>query len=498
MNSVTAKYFSTDFFIANKIDAFTYILLEYMYSWILSDKPPKSFKINRKRYFYISQSHIAEDLTPILSQQIISSKMKKLKNCSIICDTLLIKQKGKINKFYICFDWNRVLQSLAPQAILKEQKYKFCSNWFEKIFNFIKEEEETVGNDELPEELSGEERLNFFLKEQNSYNKSGAGMSGLLDESDMRKKVYYCKQADAIARRILKKYAQYFSNRIPEENQEPSKTYVRLCRKIEDIYNGRFTSSRFYAFDEKVFKNKQFNTDGWREKINAVKGDWSKVKKLVFEAVDNFVLMYDENRMPLKKDYLVTSLNDWFFSENPNSRGQSQFIQSLNEPMLAKEKLGLDAAISIANDMKQKSPATYSSCHELNMLLPQNASEITAWKFMRKMMAWGKLFWQFESNAKYFMQGEIDGKLEAGPKVLPALFARYLKEKGINVTLGTLDIERAADSNAPWVWFIKDACNEHDMNSDYVYCFTDQDFYDAYQNENRGKITFDDMSEIVF
>ena len=159
MTSITAKYFSTDFFIANKIDVFTYIILEYLYSWVLSDNPPDSFKTGYKRYFYVSQSHIANDMTGILSQQVISSKMSKLKKCGIICETYLLKEKGKLNKFYICFDWSRVIQSLAPQAVLKQQKYKFCSNWFEKIFKFIEEEKESIGNDKIPDELTPEEFL---------------------------------------------------------------------------------------------------------------------------------------------------------------------------------------------------------------------------------------------------------------------------------------------------------------------------------------------------
>ena len=63
--------------------------------------------------------------------------------------------------------------------------------------------------------------------------------------------------------------------------------------------------------------------------------------------------MYDEDRMPMKKDYLTNNLNDWFFSDNPNSKGQSQFIQSLNEPQIQKSKLGMDKAKNIVEDLKK-------------------------------------------------------------------------------------------------------------------------------------------------
>ena len=497
MNSITAKYFSTDFFIANKLDAFTYIILEYIYSWILSDNPPESFKTKQKRYFYISQSHIANDMTAILSQQIISSKMRKLKDCSIICDTYLLKEKGKLNKFYICLDWNRVLQSLAPQAVLKQQKYRFCSNWFEKIFKFIEEEKENNGTDNFPAGASPEEKLDYLLNEQNSYNNnSEENKLLLLNEEDIQVKRNYSKQADGIAKRILKKYVQYFMTKFPKEGQEPTKTYIRLCQKIDDIYNGHFISSRYYNFDENVFKNKQFDTENWREKIKAVAGDWNKVKQLIFNAVDNFVLMYDEERMPLKKDYLTTNLNDWFFSDNPNSKGQSQFIQSLNEPQITKQKFGEDKAKKIIEDLKEKSPISYIAGHKLNELLPANANELIAWNYIREIIKWGKLLWQFEPNAKYFLQYEFDGEMETGAKVLPALFADYLQEKNISISLSTLDIEQAVDNNAPWSWFIKDACIKHNMNSDFMYCFNQSDFFDAYNKSN--KITFEDMDEVIF
>ena len=336
-----------------------------------------------------------------------------------------------------------------------------------------------------------------WKKEQNSYNKTSEvnKVAGLLDDEEMQvAKPKYCKQSDAIAKKILNKYGQYFVTRFPNDGEEPTKTYIRLCNKITDIYNGHFVSSRFYNFDEGVFNNKQFDTEGWQDKIKAVKNDWTKTKQLIFQAVENFVLMYDEDRMPMKKDYLTNNLNDWFFSDNPNSKGQSQFIQSLNEPMVVKQKLSLDKAKVIVEEIKSKSPVSYYAGHELNELLPANANEASAWTLIQDIIKWGKLLFQFDENAKYFFQCEINEKLESGPKVLPALFARYLKENNISVSLNTLNIKQSIDSNAPWCWFINEACKKHNLNPDCVQCLDDADFFDAY---NKG-ITFDEMEEIVF
>lgn len=501
ISEISAKYFSTKFIIDNKLKLTDIVILEYIYSWILSERPPECRPEMGKKCFYLSQTHIANDFEGLITQPAVSQKMKRLERCGII-SAVITDFKGRC---FVRFNWDKVYESLAPKKYVEQQKYKYCCNWYEKIFQYIYEEEQLEKQwKEEWDKKSLHERVDFyrdqekeFEKEYEQYKQQMKGdenMGGLLDDEDMNKKVYYCKQADKIAKRILIKYPHVFVTKYPKENEEPTKTYIKLCRKIEDIYNGRFISSRFYSFDENVFNNKQFVTEGWKEKIKEVKGDWSKVKTLIFNAVENFVLMNDENRMPMKKDYLTNNLNDWFFSDNPNSKGQSQFIQSLNEPQIIKQKLGEDKAKKIIEDLKSKSPVSYYAGHELNSLLPPKASELNAWENIQKIIKWGKLLWQFEPNAKYFLECKIKNNLECGPKVLPALFARYLKENEIDVTLGTLDIEQGADNNAPWAWFIKDACKKHQMNSNYLYCFDSQDFLDAHNDMN--KITFDDMEEI--
>ena len=491
MFDVTAKYFSQNFVIRHNLKLSTIVILEYIYSWLLSDNPPESKIIDKKKYFYISQSHIADDFKSLITQPNISQKIKIFKKCGIIKSTYV---EEKTNRYFVCFDWDKIIESLAPAEFLKQQKYRFNVDWFSKIFDFI-DEQKKIENDEQEEIEDASYNAVKNLFNQETYNKTEENMAGLLDEKELRiSKPKYCRQADSIARRILVKYANIFTTKYPKENEEPTKTYIRLCNKITDIYNGHFTNSRFYNFDENVFKNKQFVTEGWKEKIKEVKGDWGKVKVLIFNAIKNYILMFEQDRMPLRKDYLTSNLNDWFFSDNPNNKGQSQFIQSLNEPQIAKQKLGEDKARKIVEKLKDKSSVSYIAGHELNLLLPENASELTAWQNIQEIIEWGKLLWQYEPNSKYFMQCKIQGNLESGPKILPALFARYLKENKISVSLSTLNIKKSIDSNAPWCWFIKDACKKHDMNDKYVFCYTNDDFYDAHESSN--KITWDDMDEL--
>lgn len=511
MNGITAKYFSSKFVIENKLTLADVALLEYLYSWVLSKTPPDFKLYGIKKAFWISQSKIAEDFEGLMSRAVVSQRFRKFERIGLIER----KFTEDYYRFRACFNWKKVLESLAPQEWLKELNMKFALNWFEKIFSYMQEEQsEEAKRHEEWQKKPAHEIINSFIEEEKEQKKKyieKIGVEAFEEEErkfkekrqrallldipvdrvlDDGEKLPYCKQSDAIAKKVLWKYGTYFQNRVPKEGEKPTKTYVKLCHKIEDIYNGRFTSSRYYNFNEKVFSNKQFQTDGWREKINAVKGDWKKVKQLIFNACDNFALMYKEDRMPFNKDFLTTSLNDWFFSDNPTSKGQSQFIQSLNEPQVQGKKLDTDKALKIVDELKQKSPVYYESGHELNELLPVNASESLAWGYIKKIIQWGKLLWQFEGNAKYFLECEINGKLESGAKVLPALFARYLKQNKISVSLATLDIEKSVENNGPWKWFVEQACREHDMNINFVECFEVGDFYDAgstKQNEDEDE-----------
>ena len=62
--------------------------------------------------------------------------------------------------------------------------------------------------------------------------------------------------------------------------------------------------------------------------------------------------------------------------------------------------------------------------------------------------------------------------------------ALYFIQNNINVNCSTLDIEKAVSSNSPWVWFVKEASNEHCLNSNLCDCITANDFNDCYRYGN--------------
>ena len=146
-------------------------------------------------------------------------------------------------------------------------------------------------------EIVEKNNRNYLVKKKESAGKTQKEETKLLTDEDMGIKPKVCEESKAITNLILKRYPQYFIHKIPKEGIEPTKTYIQICNKITDVYNGTFVKSRFYPLGEKFLKNKQFDVTGYKEKLKEVKDDWLKVKKLILTAVKNFDLMHEENRM---------------------------------------------------------------------------------------------------------------------------------------------------------------------------------------------------------
>ena len=266
----------------------------------------------------------------------------------------------------------------------------------------------------------------------------------------------YSMEADMIARLILKKYPQYFSHRIPDENSSPTKTYVNICRCIDDLYNGRFIRER--VLSEGFLNGSQFNLDGWQKKIKDVKGDWVAVKKLILGALKNFALMHDEDRMPYSKQYLQTNLSLWFYdSVTSKGDGKSQFIACLSEPEFTKKHNSEVKADRIFETLSNKARIGGNELFEMNTSMPSGMF----WDNVRKMVEWGQEALSLEENIHYWISSASE---------LPHLFAEYCKGANISVSLSTVDIERAVECGSPWTWFVKDACLKHGLNPKLAEC----------------------------
>lgn len=490
MEISTRRFFNSEFIIKNKLAFSTTIILQDIYFWLFGRNPPKSINISGKEFYFISQSHLAEYNYGLLSQPRINAIFNELKKVGIIESTMIVDY----NCHYVNFNWENIVNSVSNKEVLQNME---SNEWWKNIHDIcekkIAEEKEwkkTHSNkdDMLNQgyEIVVKNGRNYLVKkkgaEKESYNSSGEDKIRLLSEEDMGLKTKICKEADSIARLILKRYGNYFSHKVPDENTAPTKTYTEICRKITDIYNGTFIKSRFYPFGEKFLNNKQFNIDGWREKIREAKGDWLKVKRLILSALRNFTLMHNENRMPYSKDYLQTNLNLWLYDKVSNyDEPQSQFILCLSEPEFTNKHNSELKADRIFDTLSEKAKKGGNKLFGLNENMPSGLF----WEKVSEIVEWGKLALEYEPNIHYWITSASE---------LPGLFADYCDEKDISVSVNTLDIKRAVESNSPWTWFVKDMSVKHGLNSHLSELVSEKDFKKKY--EKSDKITFDDMREI--
>jgi len=495
----TRRFFNTDFIIKNKLSFSTVIILQDIYFWVFGKKPPKSLRVKGKKFFYISQTHFATLNIGLLTQPAVNLIFSELKKAGIIFDSILVNRHMN----YISFDWNKIKESIMEEDKLPPlEYYDIMGMPEERLIEMLRGMHERI-NEEIAEEKGflknkSDDMLNkgYEVVKKNNRNylvkKKGfekdiirldSDSVNLLSDEDMGIKPKICIEADAISRLILKRYGNYFSHRIPKDGVAPTKTYINICNKITDIYNGTFVKSRMYPFGEKFLNNKQFNIEGWRDKIREVKGDWLKVKKLILMALKNFELMYNKDRLPYSKDYLQTNLSLWLYDNVSNyEEPQSQFILCLFEPDFTIKHNSELKADKIFEQLPEKAKDGGNKLFELNENMPSG----TFWEKIKAMIEWGKLALSNEPNIHYWI---------TSPSEIPGLFADYCREKKISVSINTLDIEKAVENNTPWTWFIKDMSLKHGLNSHLSELVTLDDFFNCYSSTH---ITFDDMDEVVF
>lgn len=497
----TRRFFNTEFITKNKLSFSTVIILQDIYFWIFGKKPPKSMAIKGKKYFYISQTHFATLNVGLLSQPAVNLIFSELKKSGVISSSVLVNRHMN----YISFDWNKVKESIMEEDKLPpleyydimgmpEERLVEMLRYMHKRINEEIEEEREISSNKLNSkdmvnqgyDVVERNNRNYLVKSKKpskSYNKVEEEEM-LLTEEDMNIKSRICKEADAIARLIIKKYNNYFSHKVPVEGVEPTKTYVSICEKIADIYNGTFVKSRFYPMGERFLNNKQFKIDGWRDKLKEVQGDWLKVRKLILSALKNFVLMHEENRMPYSKDYLQYNLNLWFYDKSSDyDNPQSQFVLCLFEPEFTNKHNSELKADKIFESLPEKARQGGNRLFGLNENMPSGSF----WEKVKEIVEWGKLAFENEPNITYWI---------TSPSEIPGEFAKYCEEKEISVSISTLDIQKAVDTNSPWTWFIKDMSIKHGLNSHLSELVTSEDFLDCYGESSR--VVFEDGTEAVF
>lgn len=390
----------------------------YLYNWVFSSKPPFHIYIDDEKCFYINYTNLSEKLN--IKYRNLQNAINRLKgddknNISFI-KTYYIN-----NKNYIAFNLD------SAELALDNSEYNL------KLLDNLKKDKEERGN------------------------------IMLFDCDDMFNKVKINVKADAIAKNILNKYPDLFRHKTPVDNRV-TKTYKKITDCITDIYNGLFSNDRYYPKSEDFLSSKQFNFDGWKDKLKEVKGDWNKVENLIYKALDNFTLMKDDSYMPRKKDYLQTNLSLWFYDRvSFPDEPKSQFIACLNEPLRTDSYLSEIKADKIYDTLPKPMQSGGNSLYSLNFTLKSGYF----WSCMQKMYEWCKLAFEFDDSMGNWM---------LSPSEIANEFYKYCVDNDIDISPCTINIETSVEKNAPWVWFIKDNIKKYGLNKNLFACVNKSDF----------------------
>ena len=431
-------------------------ILCYLYQWIASENCPKlkTFEDGRK-YFWITLNKMADDLN-FSRRQVqnalfrLENKDKKIK--SSLQPFIYPKQVKKENRLYISLNENMI------PFILEPVKNSITINYLQK---------KLTGNTYNIKKIPGDNKMLLDSKDINIQERKG-----------------YSFEAECLVKKLVKKNRNIFTNKLPEDYKDGKITnsYIKACKAVQDIYNGNFISSKYYPLSEKFLNNKLFDISNYKNIIKEVKGDWNKVHQLLLNAIKNYKLMFEKNRVPTKKSELTNSIQEWLYDSwnHATKEPVSYFIYSLNEPNFTDEQFSNIKADKIYDEL----PETVSSYGNemIENFFTGNSHPGIIWQHIKEIYEWGNLLLDFDENARYWISkdGNIIQK-----------FCNYLKENNLSVSSNTLDIEKAIDCNGPWCWFLSEAINNHSLNNNITNCVSEDDFYDCYNLHSKSE-------EIIF
>lgn len=264
-----------------------------------------------------------------------------------------------------------------------------------------------------------------------------------------------CREADLIAKYILKKYSQYFSHR-PMRSGRATNLYRDICRCICDVYNGNFLNSRLYDL--------KYDFD-WKKTIKNVRGNWLETRRLILNNLKNFDLMHQKEYLPYNKAILKDNLKEWFYDDNRfrHIAPTSQFLECFYPPEYVSRHFSEKKADEIFNSLPHKAQAGGNGLFGLNDKMASGRF----WEYVRNMVEWAKIAWKCDDNMTSWLESPSD---------IVEQFYKYCKSNNISVSLNTCDIQKAVECNAPWVWFVQDACNDYGINKKIAKCATLNDF----------------------
>ena len=425
------------------------LILCYLYNWVAGANSPKLKQIDDSGflYFYIYIYKIAGDLS--LSRKQVQDALFRLENRDKKIQTtlqpfIIPKMNYRENRLYIALN-----PAMIPFVLADDKKISV-----------------------IQKKLGG----NSYNVSKIKNKKGGEKMPALFDDGNVKKG--FTDNAEKLVRKILTENKDIFTTRIPKDISS-SNTYMLACRYVQDLWNGSFASCRENQNNYKIGESEWFDTDDWKEKIKAVKGDWNEVEELLNRAVANYKLMFQPENMPFSKDNLPKSFEKWLYDswsfgfDNPIS----YFVLSLNKPNETKKQLSENKADRIYKELSGKAKKygdkLYQKCN--------GGYAGTFFENIKKMVEWGDEVCKID-NAGYWISSGAD---------LVKKFAEYCESRNVQISPTTVDVQRSIRCFAPFAWFVKEACAEHNIDSRIVDCGTVDELRGL--KNHKKKIKLDDL-----
>lgn len=276
----------------------------------------------------------------------------------------------------------------------------------------------------------------------------------------------YSDEAENIVMKAVSRNKDLFGNKLPKEGEEPTKAFTKACQFVDSIYRGSVLNSRLHAAISTLDASRSsFYIDGWKETLEACKGDWSAINKLIMSSIKNYRMMHDANRMPIKKSILPRDISAWFEDNYSNC---SFFVFSFNEPYLIADRNEEKLADEIFDKLPEAARVGGNRLFGLNTTMPDGQF----WTNVREMVEWGDALCMHDHNAFYWISGGAE---------LPNRFCQYLIDNGITCSLATTSIRKAVECSGPWTWYLSEMIAKHGLDSDILGCASAKEIGSYYE-----------------
>ena len=104
-------------------------------------------------------------------------------------------------------------------------------------------------------------------------------------------------------------------------------------------------------------------------------------------------------------------------------------------------------------------------------------------KNIKNMVEWGNEVCKID-NAGYWISSGAD---------LVKKFAEYCESRNVQISPTTVDVQRSMQCFAPFAWFVKEACAEHNIDSRIVDCGTVDELRGLKNQKKKVK-----LSDLIF